>query len=137
MIKLDNQFLEDAGLGDLPAEERRDFLQYVYNELEVRVGQDLASTMTLEQLQEFQSISNMESSFIIKWLGQTVPDYRSDADFIAIRERTGYDTNDLRLLTDYASNRWLAMNRPDYQELVQGHVDKLQQEILQNRDKLL
>lgn len=137
MIKLDNQFLEDAGLGDLPAEERRDFLQYVYNELEVRVGQDLASTMTLEQLQEFQSISNMESSFIIKWLGQNVPDYRSDAEFIAIRERTGYDTNDIRLLADYASSRWLSMNRPDYQELVRGHVERLQQEILQNRDKLL
>ncbi len=137
MIKLDNQFLEDAGLGDLPAEERRDFLQYVYNELEIRVGQELASTMTLEQLQEFQAISNMDSSFIIRWLGQNVPDYRSDADFIAIKERTGYDVNDLRLLTDYASNRWLAMNRPDYQQLVQSHVGKLQQEILQNRDKLL
>ena len=56
MFQLDDKFLEEIGLNSLPEEQKKPFLQHIYDELELRVGTKLSDGMTDEQLEEFESI---------------------------------------------------------------------------------
>jgi len=37
MFQLDEKFLEEIGLNELPEEQKKPFLQHIYDELELRV----------------------------------------------------------------------------------------------------
>lgn len=77
MIKLDNQFLEDVGLGALPDSEKKDMLRHIYEQLELRVGTRLASGMTDAQLDEFEAlINNQDEAGALKWLETNFPNYK-------------------------------------------------------------
>ena len=49
MFKLDETFLQELGLENLPAEQRAAFLEQVYASLTERVGERLSSGMSDEQ----------------------------------------------------------------------------------------
>ncbi len=55
MINLDDDFLAEVGLADLPEVERTPFLAQVNETLEVRVGSRLAERLTDEQLSQFDN----------------------------------------------------------------------------------
>jgi hypothetical protein len=77
MIKLDDNFLKDLGLGGLPAEEKRKMLAHIYETLEMRVGVKLASGMSDAQLDEFESyVNNKDEAGALKWLETNFPDYK-------------------------------------------------------------
>ena len=77
MFKLDNNFLTDLGLGDLPASEKNQMLSHIYETLEMRVGIKLASKMTDAQLDEFESyINNNDQAGALKWLETNFPNYK-------------------------------------------------------------
>jgi predicted RNA-binding Zn ribbon-like protein len=77
MFKLDNNLLEELGLGALPAEEKNKMLQHIYETLEMRVGMKLASQMSNEQLDEFESfIDKNDEAGALKWLETNFPDYK-------------------------------------------------------------
>lgn len=77
MIKLDNQFLQDVGLGTLPDEEKKEMLRHIYEQLELRVGTHLASGMTDAQLDEFEAlINNQDEAGALKWLESNFPKYK-------------------------------------------------------------
>ena len=77
MIKLDNQFLEDVGLGSLPEAEKKEMLRHIYEQLELRVGTRLASGMTDAQLDEFEAlINNQDEAGALKWLETNFPNYK-------------------------------------------------------------
>ena len=65
MFQLDEKFLEDIGLNDLPEEQKKPFLQHIYDELELRVGTKLSDGMSDEQLEEFESI--IDRNFLLKF----------------------------------------------------------------------
>ena len=46
MFRLDEDFLKDLGLDQLPEEQRKPFLQHIYSELELRVGERLSQGMS-------------------------------------------------------------------------------------------
>ena len=48
MFKFDNRFLESVGLADLPEAQKAAFLEYAQEELEVRIGEEIAEGMTEE-----------------------------------------------------------------------------------------
>lgn len=50
MFQLDDQFLQDVGLGGLPPEQKQEFLNYFREQLELRVGTRLSQGLTDEQL---------------------------------------------------------------------------------------
>ena len=54
MLRLDNNLLEELGLGALPEDQKRQMLQHIYETLELRVGTHLANQMTDKQLEEFE-----------------------------------------------------------------------------------
>lgn len=77
MIKLDNQFLIDVGLGSLPENDKKDMLRHIYEQLELRVGTKLASGMTDAQLDEFEAlINNQDEAGALKWLETNFPNYK-------------------------------------------------------------
>jgi hypothetical protein len=77
MIKLDNNLLEELGLGTLPAPEKDKFLKHIYETLEMRVGTRLAERMTDQQLDEFETfIENKDDAGAFHWLETNFPNYK-------------------------------------------------------------
>jgi len=137
MFQLDDKFLADIGLNDLPEEQKKAFLQHIYDELELRVGTKLSDGMSDEQLEEFESIIDRKDDVIRTWLEKNLPDYYNDESFSRIQEATGLDVNDAGLRAEYAATKWLEVNRPDYRDVVASVLDELKKEIVGNRDTIL
>ncbi len=137
MFQLDDKFLEEIGLNSLPEEQKKPFLQHIYNELELRVGTKLSDGMTDMQLEEFESIINRKEDIIYSWLSNNAPDFINDAVFLKMQTSTGLDINDFNLKADYAATKWLEINRPDYRQVVASTLDTIKQEIISNRETIL
>lgn len=137
MFQLDDKFLADIGLNELPEEQKKAFLQHIYDELELRVGTKLSDGMSDEQLEEFEAIIDRKDDVIRTWLESHVPDYYNDEAFGRIQEATGLDINDAGLRAEYTATKWLEVNRPDYRDVVAGVLDELKAEIVGSRDKIL
>ena len=77
MLKIDNNLLQDIGLGDLPEVEKNGLLKHVYETLEMRVGMRLADQMTNEQLDEFERyFEAKDDAGAFKWLETNFPNYK-------------------------------------------------------------
>lgn len=137
MLKLNNDFLLEMGLGDMPDEHKKPFLKYIYEQLELRVGEIIAKGMTPDQINEFKKIAANDSVFSAKWLSENDPGFRTNNLFINILESTGYDEHDPRALINYVSARWLQLNKPDYSQIVANEISNIRREIIENRDKLI
>jgi hypothetical protein len=137
MFQLDDKFLEDVGLSDLPDDQKKPFLQHIYDELELRVGTRLSDGMTDAQLEEFESIIDRKDDIISAWLAQYVPEYHNDDAFSRIQQATGLDVNDPGLRAEYAATKWLEINRPDYRDVVASVLDELKKEITGGREAIL
>lgn len=137
MFRLDDQFLTDIGLAELPDEQKRPFLQHIYDELELRVGTKLSDGMSESQLAEFESIIDKNDQVISAWLNLHLPDYQTDEAFIKMQQATKLPADDLGLRDEFAATKWLEVNRPDYRDVVARTLDELKQEIIANKDALL
>ncbi len=77
MFKLDNNFLADIGLSELPEVEKGKMLAHIYETLELRVGMKLAENMSDAQLDEFEKLADAnDEAASLKWLETNVPDYK-------------------------------------------------------------
>jgi hypothetical protein len=80
MLKLDNDLLEELGLGRLPEDQKRAMLQHIYDTLELRVGTNLANQMTDRQLEEFEEFIDDErganQAQALQWLEANLPNYK-------------------------------------------------------------
>lgn len=137
MFQLDDQFLQDIGLADLPEEQKKPFLQHVYDQLEYRVGVRLSEGMSDAQLEEFEAIIDKKQEVIDAWIAQYAPDYATDQLFQKIQEASGLSEIDPILRSEYAATKWLEVNRPDYRDVVAQTLDELKQEIVQSKDAIL
>lgn len=76
-LKLDNNLLDELGLGALPADEKQKMLSHIYETLEMRVGVRLAEQMSDQQLDEFESFINAnDEAGALRWLESTFPAYK-------------------------------------------------------------
>jgi hypothetical protein len=77
MFKLDDNLLQELGLGTLAPEDKKVMLGHIYETLEMRVGMTLAQQMTNEQLDEFEGfIDSNDEAGALKWLETNFPDYK-------------------------------------------------------------
>ena len=77
MFKLDDNLLQELGLGTLPADQKNSMLQHIYETLEMRVGMKLAEQMSNEQLDEFEAfIDKNDEAGALKWLETNFPNYK-------------------------------------------------------------
>ena len=73
-MEIDERFLGEVGLSAMEGDERRAFLEYVQEELEVRVGEGIADGMTEEKMREFEETKSDEETR--EWLKTNRPDYK-------------------------------------------------------------
>ena len=73
-MEFDEQFLQEMGLQAMPEEQKQPFLDYVQEELEIRIGQEISKGVPPEKLQEFDQLT--EPADIIKWFEENRPDFR-------------------------------------------------------------
>jgi hypothetical protein len=77
MLKIDNNLLNEVGLGGLPPAEKNSFLKHIYETLEMRVGIRLADQMSNEQLDEFERyFEAKDDAGAFKWLETNFPNYK-------------------------------------------------------------
>lgn len=140
MFQLNNSFLQDIGLGDLPDDQKQALLLHLYEELELRVGERLAEGMSEDQMQEFESILDKDSEKVHTWLQQHVPDYATQDDFkqvLAAANVADGQPAPIDVVADYTATKWLETNRPNYKQVVEEVMNVLKQELLQNRETIL
>ncbi|MBR3180205.1 hypothetical protein IKF57_01600 [Candidatus Saccharibacteria bacterium] len=73
-MNFDEQFLQEMGLSAMPEEQKQKFLDYVQEELEVRIGERISRGLTEAQLMEFDMLTDQAQ--ITAWLERNRPDYR-------------------------------------------------------------
>lgn len=77
MFQLDDNLLQELGLGSLPPAEKNKMLAHIYETLELRVGMRLAEQMSDEQLDEFEGfIDRNDEAGALHWLETNFPDYK-------------------------------------------------------------
>ncbi|MDR0955823.1 MAG: DUF5663 domain-containing protein [Candidatus Nomurabacteria bacterium] len=136
MFQLNDQFLADLGLGALPAEQKKAFLQHIYNELEMRVGEKLTEGMSDEMLDEFGYFVDLNVEKMKEWFQTNLPDYETRQDFVALKNANP-TAPEAAILSEYGAMKWLQLNRPDYPQVVASTLDELKAEIVANRDAIL
>ena len=73
-MQFDEKFLHEMGLQAMPEEQKQQFLDYIQEELEIRIGERISRGLTPTQLNEFDMIT--EPLEAAKWLEKNRPDYR-------------------------------------------------------------
>ncbi len=73
-MEFDDKFLQEMGLTAMPEDQKQAFLDYIQEELEVRIGERISKGLTEVQLNEFDQITDQAEA--TKWLEQNRPDYR-------------------------------------------------------------
>lgn len=77
MFKLNDEWLIELGLGQLPPHRKNQFLAHAYQTLETRVGLRLAKQMSDAQLDEFEGfLDRSDDEGARDWLEANHPDYR-------------------------------------------------------------
>ena len=137
MFQLDDQFLNDVGLGNLPEEQKKPFLQHTYDQLEYKVGIRLSEGMTDAQLEEFESIIDHKEDVIATWLSTHAPNYQNEEVFLRLMQVSKLPATDPGLRGEYAATKWLEINRPDYRDVVAATLDEIKKEIIGNKDAIL
>ena len=137
MFQLDDKFLADIGLADLPEDQKQAFLQHIYEELELRVGTRLSDGLSDQQLEEFEKIIDRDQTIIEGWLAAHVQDYANDQVFQRMQHALKLDPADPTLKAEYTATKWLEVNRPDYRDVVKQVLDELKAEIIANRDAII
>ncbi len=143
MFQLDDQFLVDLGLGSLPEEQKKPFLQHIYVQLQDRVGMQLSEGMSDAQLEEFEAIIDKKAEVVDAWVAHYAPAYQTDELALKIQASmadasgrpVAIDSPELR--GEYAATKWLEVNRPDYRDVVARTLESLKQEIAGSRDAIL
>lgn len=140
MFQLDDKFLQDLGLDQLPEDQKQAFKEHVYSELELRVGVKLSEGLSDGQLAEFESFVDRDETKVREWLAANRPDYTADPGYARLQDENNKSPNPVNqndLLAEYASLQWLEINRPNYRDVVQQVLADLKQEISTNRDSIL
>lgn len=73
-MEFDEKFLQEMGLTAMPEDQKQKFLDYVQEELEVRIGERISKGLTEVQLNEFDMITDPNEA--AEWLEKNRPDYR-------------------------------------------------------------
>jgi hypothetical protein len=137
MFQLDDNFLQDVGLAGLPDDQKQAFLQHIYEELELRVGTKLSEGLNEQQMGEFESFVDQDEEKVRNWFTTNMPDYATRQDFVQLMQSAPQGTQELAVLCEYGSLKWLELNRPDYKSVVATELEQLKNEIRSNASTIL
>ena len=136
MIKVDEGFLAEVGLQNLPEPQKEALISEIQIELENRVGEKMSEGMTPEQLEEFDGIMRKDRNVMIKFLSK-LGDYRQDELYQRLLRRYNVSQGTLEILGEYLSVKWIQLNRPDYAKVTQDIENEFKQEIIRSHDEII
>ena len=128
MIRVDENFLRETGLGDLDEMQRTAFIEEAQRLLENRIGEKLSEGLSLEQLEEFDGIMKKDKNVMIKALAK-LGDYRIDEVYQNLLKRYSVTEGTVDILSEYLSVKWIQTNRPNYAEVSRQVFEELKQEV--------
>lgn len=137
MFQLDDKFLQELGLDQLPEDQKQAFLEQVYNSLEERVGVRLSEGLTDAQLEEFEGIIDRDPQKVASWLQVHASNFTQDETYQRLQQTTGMQADNPALMAEFAATKWLEVNRPNYRDVVAQVMQELKQEIGRDRDAIL
>lgn len=137
MIKFDEKFLEEVGLGSMPEGQKQEFLQHIQDQLELRVGEKMSENMSVDQMEEFDGIMKNDRQIMSKVLRDFGGDYRQDPLYLKVMERHKATEATLELIGEYLSIKWIQTYRPNYSEVADNVAKELKEEIIQGRERIL
>lgn len=137
VVHLDESFLAEVGLADLPATERQSLLHVVGEELGLRVGVALSDGLSDGQLAEFEAIIDKDYDRIVAWLDTCTPDFADDPLYQLMVLEAGASGVSSDIVCEYAATKWLEVNRPDYRDVVAAAIDELKSELRRDAARLL
>lgn len=106
-FNLNDDFLNQIGLGDLSGEEKNYFREYALQTLQLRIGTKLSEGLTEEQMKHLETmVENPEDS----------------AEEVAKKQQ--------------AIAEWLKANHPNYSQIVEEETAKLKDDMLHNAGNL-
>ena len=135
MIRVDENFLRETGLGDLDEMQRTAFIEEAQRLLENRIGEKLSEGLSLEQLEEFDGIMKKDKNVMIKALAK-LGDYRIDEVYQNLLKRYGVTEGTLDILSEYLSVKWIQTNRPNYAEVSRQVFEELKQEVRTSSEEI-
>jgi len=136
MFEFDETFLESVGLTGLPEEQKKDFLNYAQDQLEIRIGESMSAGLSEEQLLEFEHIIDNDAD-TINGLIEKYGNYHEDTMYQNIKRNTGAEEDDAQLMADYVTAKWLDDNCPHYRKIIEDSIESLRSEIREQRDVIL
>lgn len=137
MFQLDDDFLQQVGLGNLQDDQKQAFLAYFREQLELRVGTKLSEGLSDAQLSEFEAFIDRNMDITNQWIAAHAADYQNDQVYQKLKGGAPAEASDNDILAEYASLRWLSLNRPDYRDVVAATMEELRQEVLANKDAIM
>ena len=135
MIRVDENFLRETGLGDLDEMQRTAFIEEAQRLLENRIGEKLSEGLSLEQLEEFDGIMKKDKNVMIKALAK-LGDYRIDEVYQNLLKRYGVTEGTVDILSEYLSVKWIQTNRPNYAEVSRQVFEELKQEVRASSEEI-
>lgn len=124
MLELNEEFLDQLGLGGLTEQGRHELLSRVWAQLELSVGTELSAGMSDDQMDEFEAFIDHDEGRTLEWLHAHEPTWTSLSDAGEID------------MYDFASMQWLALHRPDYRQVVNDKLADIRLELFENRDAI-
>lgn len=107
-LALDDNFLNDVGLGNATPEQKQALVQRLLETLELRVGTRLAEELSEEQVDEFETMTPAES----------------DPQEIVVQKQ--------QLLEE-----WLKANHPNHEDVIAEELEILKQELKSGLDSVM
>ena len=136
MYTFDESFLESVGLAALPEEQKAVFLEYAQDQFEIRIGEKMSEGLTDAQLDEFEKIIDNDDEAVRKLLN-SVGNFREDPLYLQIKKNTNAPDSSVTLLNDYITAKWLDLNCPNYDAIINDALDELRNEIVTQKDAIL
>lgn len=143
MPQLNDQFLQEVGLGVLPEVERTGMLQQMRKTLETNVGMEIYKNLADYQLQEFEGFMPLtdENGQVLvteetatanarRWLDGNIPGWQSNP---ALKPYL----NEPARVRDWAAMNWLQRNFPRYRDVVSAELNKLMGEVRNNVPQII
>ena len=93
--------------------------------------------MHYAQLEEFESFIDRKDDKVNAWIAANVPNYQEDTIYQQLKSGAPAEIPQNVVLAEYASLKWLGLNRPDYKDVVTQTMAELKSEIIANRDAIL
>ena len=98
---IDGRFLDQVGLGSLPADDKPAMLRHINQTLEMRVGRRLAAGMPSSVLAQFDDVvKSKDPKQIADWLKRHAPHYPQVVKEEMIRLRIEIKANAQQILGD-------------------------------------